>query len=62
MIVVRAAANVPSQAMGCRAHPETRERLRREFCLCGVPRGQGIGVFGRVNEELASTLAEQALL
>jgi len=44
--------------MGCKADPETRERLRGEAFLCGVPREQGLGMFGYVDEGLAASLAE----
>ncbi len=47
-----------NQAMGCKADPEIRERLRGEAFLCGVPRGQGLGMFGYVDEALAVSLAE----
>ena len=52
----------PMQAMGCRADPETRERLRGEYFLCGVSRDRGLGAFGFVDEELARKLAEQPSL
>ena len=47
-----------NQAMGCKANPETRERLRAEAFLCGVPRDRGLGVYGYMDEDLARTLSE----
>lgn len=44
--------------MGCKANPETRERLRRDAFLCGVPGDKGLGTFGYMDEDLARTLAE----
>ncbi|CAM9285636.1 unnamed protein product [Ectocarpus sp. 4 AP-2014] len=46
------------EASGCHADPETRERLRVEAFLCGVPRDGGLGMFGNMDEGLARALAE----
>ncbi|CBJ26842.1 Hypothetical leucine rich repeat protein [Ectocarpus siliculosus] len=46
------------EASGCHADPETRERLRVEAFLCGVPRDGGLGMFGNMDEGLAKALAE----
>eukprot|EP00752_Nemacystus_decipiens_P012656 g11210.t1 len=46
------------EAIGCKANPEIRERLRAEAFLCGVASDRGLGVFGYMDEDLAKTLAE----